>query len=236
MSATTANTDLETPRAPSRRPTPAARVASPAFPPPTAPPEPARSTSSATGVAPAVAISHELEITGAEADLLWSHYWANFEPLTELSVQRQHSDREEMLSLFANPRVLKIVGRDAGRPVGFAMITNSLEDVPELSPRFLRRRYPEQAARNAIYVGIYVVVDPAHRGMTLFHRLYLDCWQLVAEQAGVLVVDTCEFNRQAFDTDNLARTVAQAFPNSVVDEIDRQTWYGLELPLPMRSS
>jgi len=168
--------------------------------------------------------------------LLWEHYWANFEPLTELSVQRQHSDRDEMLELFANPRVLKIVGRDAGRPVGFAMITNSLEDVPELSPRFLRRRYPEQASRNAIYVGIYVVVDPAHRGMTLFHRLYLDCWQLVAEQAGVLVVDTCEFNRQAFDTDNLARTVAQAFPNSVVDEIDRQTWYGLELPLPMRST
>jgi predicted GNAT superfamily acetyltransferase len=172
-------------------------------------------------------------IVGDDADVLWRHYWANFEPLTELSVQKQHSDREEMIELLANPRVLKIVGREAGRPVGFAMITNWLDDVPELSPRFLRRRYPEHAARNAIYVGVYVVVAPEHRGITLFHRLYLDCWQLVANNAGVLVVDTCEFNRQAFDTDALANRIARAFPNSTVAELDRQTWYAMELPEPM---
>jgi predicted GNAT superfamily acetyltransferase len=113
------------------------------------------------------------------------------------------------------------------------MITNWLDDVPELSPRFLRRRYPEHAARNAIYVGVYVVVAPEHRGITLFHRLYLDCWQLVANNAGVLVVDTCEFNRQAFDTDALANRIARAFPNSTVAELDRQTWYAMELPEPM---
>jgi hypothetical protein len=197
------------------------------------PPAPGRSSTADIVEAPPVDITHETVIVGDDADVLWRHYWANFEPLTELSVQKQHSDREEMIELLANPRVLKIVGREAGRPVGFAMITNSLDDVPELSPRFLRRRYPEHAARNAIYVGVYVVVAPEHRGITLFHRLYLDCWQLVANNAGVLVVDTCEFNRQAFDTDALANRIARAFPNSTVAELDRQTWYAMELPEPM---
>jgi hypothetical protein len=49
----------------------------------------------------------------------------------------------------------------------------------------------------------------------------------------VLVVDTCEFNRQAFDTDVLANRIARAFPNSTVAELDRQTWYAMELPEPM---
>jgi hypothetical protein len=197
------------------------------------PPAPGRSSTAEIVEAPPVDITHETVIVGPDAELLWQHYWASFEPLTELSVQKQHSDHDEMSELFANPRVLKIVGREAGRPVGFAMITNSLDDVPELSPRFLRRRYPEHAARDAIYVGVYVVVAPEHRGITLFHRLYLDCWQLVANNAGVLVVDTCEFNRQAFDTDALANRVARAFPNSTVAELDRQTWYAMELPEPM---
>lgn len=183
--------------------------------------------------APPVDITHETVITGPDADLLWQHYWSSFEPLTELAVQTQHSDRDELLELLANRRVLKVVGREAGRPVGLAMITNSLEDVPELSPRFLRKQYPDHAARDAIYVFMYIAVAPEHRGITLFHRLYVDCWQLVANNAGVLVFDTCEFNRQMFDTDNLTRRIARGFPNSSVVELDRQTWYAMELPEPM---
>jgi len=186
--------------------------------------------------APPVEISHETAIAGAEAELLWELYRVNFEPLSELAVQRQSSDHDEMMELFANRRVLKIVGRRAGQPIGFVMITNSLEDVPELSPRFLRRRYPEQAARNAIYVGVYVAVAAQHRALSLAHRLYLECWQLVANNAGVLVIDVCEFNRQAFGTDVLLRRIARAFPNSAVSELDRQTWYGMELPEPMALS
>ena len=198
-----------------------------------APPPAGRSATADIVEAPPVDISYETSVTGRDAEVLWEHYWANFEPLGELSVQRQYSDHEEMIELFANPRVLKIVAREAGRPVGFVMITNSLEDVPELSPRFLRRRYPEQAARDAIYVGIYVAVEPEHRGITLSYRLYLECWQLVANQGGVLVIDVCDFNRRTFDTDVLLRQIARAYPNSTVAELDRQTWYGMELPEPM---
>jgi hypothetical protein len=47
------------------------------------------------------------------------------------------------------------------------------------------------------------------------------------------VIDVCDFNRRTFDTDVLLRQIARAFPNSNVAELDRQTWYGMELPEPM---
>lgn len=180
-----------------------------------------------------VQISEERVVTGAVADELWRQFWLNFEPLQGLAVQKQHSDRDEFLALLANPDVITYIGWEGSRPVGMAMITNSLSDVPELSPEFLRQRFPEQAARDAVYVGIYVMVDPAHRGITLFHRLYMECWQLAARARGVLVVDTCEFNRTTFDTDNLARRIGEGFPNCTVSVLDQQTWYAAELPEPL---
>lgn len=182
---------------------------------------------------PPVQISEERVVTGEIAEELWRQYRANFEPLRAMAVQKQHSDHDEFLALLANPAVITYLGWEGARPVGMAMITNSLEDVPELSPEFLRARFPEQAARDAVYVGIYVMVDPGHRGITLFHRLYMECWQLAARASGVLVVDTCEFNRTTFDTDNLARRIGEGFPNCTVSVIDRQTWYAAELPEPL---
>lgn len=218
------------PKARSRRrvttTTPASRV--------TASPPAPRPISEQGYVEPApVRISMERTVTGEVADELWRQYWANFAPLRSLAVQKQHSDREEFLALLAHPEVITYVGWEGSRPVGMAMITNSLEDVPELSPDFLRARFPEQAARDAIYVGIYVMVDPEHRGITLFHRLYMECWQLAARARGVLVVDTCEFNRTTFDTDALARRIGEGFPNCTVSILDRQTWYAAELPEPL---
>lgn len=197
------------------------------------PPEP-RPSSFAPYVEPApVRVSVERVIAGDIADELWRQYWANFAPLRSLAVQKQHSDRDEFLALLADPDIITYVGWEGSRPVGMAMITNSLEAVPELSPDFLRARFPEQAARDAIYVGIYVMVDPEHRGITLFHRLYMECWQLAARARGVLVVDTCEFNRTTFDTDELARRIGEGFPNCTVSVLDRQTWYAAELPEPL---
>jgi hypothetical protein len=196
------------------------------------PPSPGRS-STATTEAPSVVITHHLTVDGEEADALWQLYYSNLEPLTDFAVQKQYSERDEMMALFANPRVVKIIGREQGRAVGLAIVTNSLEDVPEISPRFLRRRYPDYAARDAIYCGMYVVVDPRHRGISLFHRLYIELWQVVAKASGVLIFDTCEFNREMFDVDNLAHRIASAFPSSTLGHIDRQTWYAAELPIAL---
>jgi hypothetical protein len=57
-----------------------------------APPPSGRSATADIVEAPPVDISYETLVTGRDAEVLWEHYWANFEPLGELSVQRQYSD------------------------------------------------------------------------------------------------------------------------------------------------
>lgn len=172
-------------------------------------------------------------VTGESAEKLWEAYHHNFEPLEDLAVLQHLYTREEMLEEFANPNIHKIVGWQGGVPVGLAMVTNSLEDVPQISPRFLRRRYPEHAARNAIYFGILVMVSPGVRGLTLFSRLSTELWQVAARDGGVLVWDVCDFNRLTFDAETLAKRIADNFPRSSVDVLDRQTWFVAELPEPI---
>lgn len=181
-----------------------------------------------------ITITHHASVTEPDhVDALWDAYLANIEPLATLAVLRHVDGRDAFVAQLANPRIVKIVGWQDGLPVGLAMVTNSLEDVEEVSPAFLRTRYPEHAARNAIYVGMLVMVSQPLRGRTLFGRLYTELWQVPALDAGILVFDVCEFNRTMFDTDALTERIASAFPRSAASVLDRQTWYAVELPEPI---
>lgn len=180
-----------------------------------------------------IVITHELSIIGSAAEMLWEAYRTNFEPLTELAVLQHLYSRAEVLAELRNPRIVKIVGWQGDRPVGLAMVTTSLDDVPQISPAFLRSKYPDHAARNAIYFGILVMVAPGVRGLTLFGRLSTELWQLVAIDGGVLVWDVCDFNRITFDAETVAQRIADTFPRSNLRVLDRQTWYVAELPTPM---
>ena len=178
-------------------------------------------------------IRHETVVAGEAAEMLWEAYRSNFEPLSKLAMLRHFYSREIVLAEFANPNIVKIVGWQAGKPAGLAMVTNSLDDVPQISPEFLRASYPQHAAKNTIYFGILVMVAPNLRGLTLFSRLYLELWQIPARAGGVLVYDICDFNRLSFDTDKLSQRIAANFPDSSVSVLDRQTWYVADLPKPI---
>jgi hypothetical protein len=180
-----------------------------------------------------IIITHELSITGAAAEELWEAYRINFEPLAELAVLQHLYSRDEILAELANPRITKVVGWQEDHPVGLGMITNSLEDVPQISPAFLRSKYPEHAARNSIFVGIIVMVVPGARRLTLFGRISIELWQIPALVGGVLVYDVCDFNRETFDSEKHAQRLADNFPHSSVRVLDRQTWYVAELPEPI---
>jgi hypothetical protein len=180
-----------------------------------------------------IVITHEREIRGDNADALWEAYYENFQPLAELAMLQHLFSREEIMAELANPDILKIVAWQDGRPVGLGMVTNVLEAVPQISPQFLRAKYPEHAARQAIYFGILVMVSPRVRGRTIFGRVYTELWQVPAKAGGVLAFDICEFNRTLFDADALAGRIASQFPRANVGVVDRQTWYVAELPEPL---
>jgi hypothetical protein len=180
-----------------------------------------------------VRISHETVVTGDAADSIYDAYHRNFEPLRTLAVLRHVDSRAEVMAQLANPRITKIVAWQGAEPVGLAMVTNSLEDVEEISPPFLRERYPDHAARGTIFVGMLVMVSQPLRGLTLFSRLSTELWQVAAAAGGVLVFDICEFNRVTFGTDVLTQRIADNFPRSNLQILDRQTWYVAELPEPI---
>ena len=225
------------PPAPMRRPTafpvpPVVRSNPQPLPPPVPPAPPAGSILDRHPVAPPISITHERSITGELAEELWGSYLANLEPLAEVAVLRHLDSHEEMLAQFANPRILKLVAWQGARAVGLGMVTNCLEDVAEISPAFLRVKYPDHAARNAIYVGMLVMVSPGQRSQTAFSRLYLELWQVPARAGGILVFDVCDFNRHVFGVDEMSRRIARNFPKSSVEVLDRQTWYIAHLPEP----
>jgi hypothetical protein len=183
--------------------------------------------------APPVTVTTERVIAGELADELWAGYLASVGPLAELAVLKHVDSRTDVLALLANPRVVKLVAWQGGRPVGLGMVTNDLETVVEISPAYLRARFPEHAARDAIYVGMLVMVLPGVRGLTVFSRIYHELWNVPAKADGILVFDVCEFNRTMFDTDALTGRIASNFPNSSFDVLDRQTWYVAHLPEPL---
>ena len=77
------------------------------------------------------------------------------------------------------------------------------------------------------------MVAPGFRGRTLFARLSTELWQVPALANGVLVFDICDFNREVFGAEKLAQRIADNFPRSLVQVLDRQTWYVAELPEPI---
>lgn len=180
-----------------------------------------------------VTISFESSVTGADAERLWEAYRRNFEPLEELAILQHMFERSEVLEELANPKITKIVGWEGDIAVGIGMLTSHLESVPQISPRYLRAKYPDHAANDTIFYGILVAVSPEHRGLTLFNRLYTEMLQIPARAGGVMAFDICEFNRLAFDADSLMQRVAGSFPGARVDMVDRQTWYVAELPHPL---
>ena len=180
-----------------------------------------------------VAITIEHVITGRTAEVLCDLQLASFGPLETLAIQKQTDSRDDLLHMFASPDFTKVVAWQGGQPIGLGVLTNVLECIPEISPQFLRTRYPQYAARNAIYIGIYVTVAEQHRGLTLFSRLSTEMWNVPARAGGVLVFDMCEFNRTTFAAEQMAEQVASVFPRSSVSTIDRQTWMAAELPEPI---
>lgn len=180
-----------------------------------------------------VTITRAAVVDGALAEQMWDFYRANFEPLTTRAILQHLFTRDEVLAELTNPKITKIIAWSGGEPVGLGLVTSDLESVPQVSPDFLRVRYPDHAARGAIHYGIMVVVAPSYRGRTLSARLSLELWRVAAEDRGVLVFDVCNFNRTELAGDALAEFLAAQFPGASVAVVDQQSWFVAELPNPL---
>ncbi len=162
-------------------------------------------------------------------------YETAFEPLQELALLNHLYAREEFEALLADDRIVKIIARSEGEPVGMAMVTNELTIVPQISPPFLHRRFPDEAARSAVFFGIMVFVAEAYMRSTVFARLVAGMGQVTAEESGVIVFDICRHNMETFQLEEQIKSIAFWFPGATFDLIDQQSYFGARLPaLPDR--
>lgn len=169
------------------------------------------------------------EATWAE---LWGLYHATFEPLQELALLNHLYSRQEFEALLANPVVTKLVARANGVPVGLAMITNELTVVPQISPPFLRVRYPDEAERGAVFFGILICVDTTRRRSAVFARLIAGMAQITANAGGVVVFDICRHNVDGLELDRQIGSFTRWFPGSTFDQIDQQQYFAARIPAP----
>ncbi len=162
---------------------------------------------------------------------LWDLYYEAFEPLQELALLNHLYPRSSFDELLADDRVTKLIAWVDGRPVGLAMITNELSLVPQISPPFLHARYPDEAARRAVFFGIMVLVSDSRRRSAVFARLIAGMAQITAEASGVVVFDICRHNLEAMALDRQISSFTRWFPGSTFDLVDEQKYFAAKIPV-----
>ena len=217
------------------RPSVRSGLPAPTTPPVPGLPSPTMSSGAVIALRPttrSVTYTHESIVVGDEAEALWELYASAMRPVDEVAAMQHLEDREVVMAAFASPDIQKVVARVDSIPVGLGMITHRLELVTGISPVFFRNQFPLHGADSRIFYVTAVLVDPARRGKTVFSRLLNELTYIAERVGGVMIFDTCSFNRENHRMDTVVQRIVDRFPRSTWQVLDQQTWYAAELPDP----
>lgn len=153
-------------------------------------------------------------------------YEETFGPLRTKAAARQVLHPEEFRAEMTDPRVLKHVARSAtGDPIGLTTLTRHLETVPWISPEYFAARYPEHAARNAIYYAGFTLVAPTMRQGAAFHVMIGSVVQILVAERAAVGWDICSYNNTRFSFADSIRAVLDEQAEVEVAVEDSQTYY-----------
>jgi hypothetical protein len=138
--------------------------------------------------------------------------------------------RTELEPLAKNDRVIKVAAFDGPRMVGLCALSNDL-DALEFNADFLRSRYPEVSARNAIWYAALGVVDPDYWRHGIFNVLgEMLAEVLYSRRAEILMWDAVDIR---FDMMHhwYQRLAGERFGEGVHQTVfDQHRWVAVELP------
>lgn len=176
-----------------------------------------------------VTVTVEPKVTGSVLERFWELYHAAFEPLETLSAARQVLTEDEFTAEMADPRVDKYIAWDGDEAVGLATLTRALETVPWISPKYFRTRYPEYAARDALFYLGFILTHPRRRRGGASSALLNAVIDTIRDADGLCGYDIGAYNRDELRfADNLERFIKRRAP-ATVEVIDEQTYYLLDL-------
>jgi hypothetical protein len=153
-------------------------------------------------------------------------YRAAFDPLEGVAAARQSLTDDEFRDEMRLKSVLKFIGWDRReRPVAMVVINTDLDSVPWVSPAFWRRRYPEQAARGAIYYFGALLVSPDVRGGPWAHRMLAETVRHTARNHAVAAFDCCQHNVDEVQLPRMIAEVARSLSYVDAEQVDSQAYF-----------
>ena len=167
------------------------------------------------------------EIVDAElAERFWELYLAAFEPLRTRAAARHVLHREEFDEEMSDPRVLKLLAHDHdGTAVGLTTLATDLAAVPWVSPEFFAARYPEHAARSAVWYIGFTLAHPGRRASRTFMDMIDALVEHLAAHHVVCAYDVSRFNDDSLRfAENLRRHLERT-QDVRVETVDQQTYY-----------
>ncbi len=160
-------------------------------------------------------------------------YLETFGPMALLAVARQVLHRDEFVEEMRDPRVMKYVARDAaGEVVGLTTLTRDLETVPWISPEYFAARYPEHAARDAVFYLGFTLVAPQHQRSHVFQSMIEEVIGHVRDARGVCGWDVCAYNEKVFGFSTMIGTLLHHHADCTIEEIDTQIYSVVEMHGP----
>ncbi len=170
------------------------------------------------------------EVSPAEVEEFWPLYESAFGPLRTLAASRQVLTREEFTAEMVDPRVDKHVARGPdGQPVGLTTLTRDLTTVPWISPEYFAARFPEHAARDAIFYLGFTLVRPDVKGSTVFGEMISSCLVEFIRARGVCGYDVCAYNDDVLRMDTMIRRTMAARTTVRHERLDAQTYYCVDV-------
>ncbi|WP_194836113.1 hypothetical protein [Nocardia sp. XZ_19_369] len=171
-------------------------------------------------------ITIETKIPDDQIAIFHRLYEESFAPLRTKSMVRQVLHRDEFCAEMVDPRVDKhVVWNDSGEPIGLTTLSKHLDTVPWISPEYFSARYPEHAARDAIYYVGFTLVAPSARQGPAFRAMIESVVQVLVADRAAVGWDICSYNNtRSWFTEGVL-TVLDTQANLEVAVEDSQTYY-----------
>ncbi|MDP3890948.1 hypothetical protein [Nocardioides sp.] len=143
-----------------------------------------------------VRVSRELEIPPERAAGLYPLYREVLGSLGSAAAARHLLTEEEFVDELADPRIDKWVatGEADGDFLGMSTLARDLQAVPWASPDFYIERYPEQAARGAIWYLGFTMTLPGAQGAGVFATMLSAMTEAAVAEQVIVAWDMCSAN------------------------------------------
>ncbi len=178
---------------------------------------------------PGVLVQRHQVLPDERARELYPWYEATFAPLREAAAARHVLTVEEFVEEMADPRIDKWVAtsEDDGSFLGLSTLARDLEAVPWASPDYYTVRYPDHAARGAIWYLGFTMTPPGGQGSGVFATTLTAMMEAAVEHRVIVAWDMCAANVDSGLNSAIMAQLADG-AGAPSTQVDVQTYYSAD--------